>query len=538
VTKHQNSLKWISNSLSRRDVLRAGGLLLPASLIAPALFTQVSRAAGSGAFDYYISTNGNDSNPGTLALPWAITGINTHQSAYSGKRVGILPGTYDISVKMANCTVEEAILQINGGPNSSTPTYIGTSDSSGQYQPGTATLDCFGSVGQYGGGNGIFPYPIGQTDGGGNAGPQPANLGNWILDGLNISGFSRWAVTLADSGGGPGQIQNVTLQNLTLHNSVNPTLTTHPAPIMLYRVKNVLVSNCWLYNNASVADQNHYAGILIFGVGGPSTGIVIEKCTFGNSSCIYGAEDNSAVDNVTIRQCYFDMTLAGTNFNQPYAIQGFGKSSAGLIADSFHNNIVKGGNLYDMGGTAPSSVGVAVYNNTWDRAGGAGYGNSSGGIRMEETSGNTKIFSCYNNLIYDNGASSLGEYGYIAGNTDGFSVCDYNIYGTIANGFYTYGANGGGGVGGTSFSGWKSATGGDAHSTMNSTNPFTNSGANALQYQISQGSPAYQSGRVGGVASGATCNVGAWDGAVTQIGYSAGATAVAMPKSPVLVTVT
>jgi len=168
---------------------------------------------------------------------------------------------------------------------------------------------------------------------------------------------------------------------------------------------------------------------------------------------IYGAEDNSAVDNTIIRQCYFDMTQAGTNFNQPYAIQGFGKAQSGLTGFSFHNNIVKGGNLYDMGGTAPSSNGIAVYNNTWDRAGGAGYGSSDGGIRLEEASGKTRIFSCYNNLIYDNGASSIGSYGYIASNTDGFSVLDYNIYGTIANGYYTYGANGGSNVGAVSFAG-------------------------------------------------------------------------------------
>ena len=119
-----------------------------------------------------------------------------------------------------------------------------------------------------------------------------------------------------------------------------------------------------------------------------------------------------------------------------------------------------------------------------------------------------------------------------------FSVLDYNIYGAINNGFYTYGANGGGGAGAVSFAGWKSATGGDAHSTTNTTNPFTNNGANALQYQISPGSPAYQTGRVGGVSSGAVCNVGAWDGTVTQIGYSSGAVAVAVPKSPLLNTVT
>ena len=48
-------------------------------------------------FDYYVSTTGSDSNAGTLASPWAITAINTKQATYAGKRVGLLPGTYDVS---------------------------------------------------------------------------------------------------------------------------------------------------------------------------------------------------------------------------------------------------------------------------------------------------------------------------------------------------------------------------------------------------------------------------------------------------------
>ena len=546
MTKHQNSSRRISDSLSRRDVLRAGGLLLPAAAVTPALFTRVSRAAtSSSTFDYYISTSGNDSNSGSLSSPWAITGINTHQSTYAGKRLGILPGTYDVSALMAQSTnngYQEAILQINGGPNSSTRTYVGTSDSSGNYQRGTATLDAKGASGIYGGSlNETSPaYVIGQTQGSPYA-PQPPNLGNWTLDGLNITGFSRWAITLADSGGVPTGIQNVTIQNCTLHDSVSieGPITTHPAPLMIYCSTNVLVSNCWFYNNKNiVADKNHYAGIMIFAPGGGSaavTNVTIEKCTLANSSNIYAGEDLGPVSNITIRQCYIDMTLAGTNFAQPYALQGFGRATAGLTASSFYNNIVKGGNFYDMSGTAPSSVGIKFYNNTWDRAGGAGYSSSDAGLfRFEETAGNTHMFTAYNNLVYDNGAGSYGGYGMVACNTDGFALCDYNIYGATS-GFYTYGANGGGGTGSVSFASWKSAIGGDAHSSQNSTNPFTNNGANALQYQISPGSPAYQAGRVGGVASGAVCNVGAWDGTVTQIGYSSSSSgAIAVPQPPVL----
>ena len=480
----------------------------------------VSSSSGQ-TFAFYIATTGSDSNVGSLASPWAITAINTKQSTYAGLRLGILPGTYDVSITLQNCNVEEAILQIQGGPNSSTRTYIGTSNAGGTYQQGTAIIDCFGASGQYGGGNSLFPYPIGQTDGGGNAGPQPSNLGNWTLDGLIFSGYSRWAITCADSGGGPGTISNVQILNCTFHNGRNPTLTTHPAPIMLYRVNNVLVSNCWLYDNNSPADKNHYAAILIFGVGGPSTNVTIEKCTIINSANIYGAEDNSAVDNVTIRQNYFDMRLAGSgNFSPPYGIQGFGKTGAGLTACNFHNNIVRGGNFYDMSGTLPTQNGVNFYNNTWDRAAGTGYSNSDAGLfRMVEAVGTTGIFTAYNNLVYDNGAGAYGQYQCCAANIDGFAILDYNCYGSTT-GFYAYGANGGAAIGSVSFATWKSDTGGDAHSIQSAVNPFTNNGVNALAYQISPGSPAYQFGFTGGTSAGTVVNAGAWDGIVTQIGCS------------------
>jgi len=53
--------------------------------------------SGNVTYDYYISTSGSDGNPGTQVLPWAITALNTKRSTYAGKRVGILPGTYDCS---------------------------------------------------------------------------------------------------------------------------------------------------------------------------------------------------------------------------------------------------------------------------------------------------------------------------------------------------------------------------------------------------------------------------------------------------------
>jgi hypothetical protein len=59
----------------------------------------------------------------------------------------------------------------------------------------------------------------------------------------------------------------------------------------------------------------------------------------------------------------------------------------------------------------------------------------------------------------------------------------------------------------------------------------------AAKYQLAGGSAAANAGRVGGVSSGAACNIGAWDGTVTQIGSSVGATAMILPDPPSNVTV-
>jgi hypothetical protein len=543
VTKHQNSSKWISNSLSRRDVLRAGGLLLPATLIAPTLFTRVSHAAGSGAFDYYISTNGNDSNPGTLALPWAITAINTKQSAYAGKRLGILPGTYDVSGLMFNGSAgHSAALMINGGPNSSTPTYIGTANSSGVFQVNTAVLDAKGSSGFYGGSNSNSSTVIGACQGYSPGPATPANWGNWILDGLDIINFGPWAVQVGSYDGGGGAMPNCTIQNCRLYNG-NASLTTiginstHGGPMVIYNQTNCLISNCLFSNNVNTGgNSTHWAAITSLSEGSASTGLVIQYCSFLQTSGFYGVEDTGANTGTTIQYCYFDQTAFAGNPNTLAMSNGM-NNTPGLPASSFHHNIVRGGSFYDNQALQvyTTAQNVSFHNNTWDRAGGSG--SIGSGVRCVAKTG---LVTNYNNLIYDNGGGLLA-YGYVAFNADAFKVCDYNIYGTAGT-FCTYGANGGGlSASGLSFATWKSAIGGlEVHSSTNTTNPFTNNGAHALQYQIASSSPAYQAGRVGGVTSGAVCNVGAWDGTVTQIGYSAaGASsgAIAQPSPPVLTVV-
>jgi Chitobiase/beta-hexosaminidase C-terminal domain len=304
---------------------------------------------GGASFNFYISTTGSDSNTGTFASPWSITAINTKQSTYAGQRLGILPGTYDVSTLMQAAGYQGAVLQINGGPNSSTPTYIGTCNSSGYYAPGTVTLDAYGSVGAYGGGNTTYvPYVLGQTVHGTGTGPQPANIGNWTVDGIIFWRFSNWALTL--SGGEdtlPSQPANVNVMNCTFWGSQTAQNGTHPGPLMLYDYNNVLVHNCMFYNNINTAaDETHQATITGEGFGGGSSGLTIEYCTFIQTPGIYIFQDNGAALNTTVQYCYFDMTTTADVLNV-MALEGTSNSTTGKPGNSFHHNIVRGGGIYD-----------------------------------------------------------------------------------------------------------------------------------------------------------------------------------------------
>lgn len=520
--------------ISRRQTLKglgalltlsASGLWVPAQARLPRGF---ATGAVGAAFDYYASPTGSDSNAGTLASPWAITSINTKQSTYSGKRLGLLPGTYDVSVLMQNAGYQGAVLQIQGGSSNSVRTYIGTSSSGGTYQAGTATLDAKGSVGSYGGGNTAHaPYVLGQTIGSTGTGPQPTAWGNWTIDGLNCSGFSNWAFTI---GGGidtlPTTPANITITNCSLFNSVSTLTGTHPGPIMCYQYNgNILINNCWLYNciNTAVSgsDPTHFAGITGEGFGGGSSGLTIQFCSLVQSSGIYIFQDNGAALNTTIQFNYIDIGSFYSSNSVPItAFAGCTGPTTGQPGNVFRNNIVVGGSFADNIGYQATYNGspFLCYNNTWVRVSSSGNGTDVG-FRCIETTGVSGQVTAYNNLMYDNGVASIATYGYMSMNTDGLALCDFNIYGAL-NKFSTYGASGGTSpTGGLSFASWKTAIGGkDANSSTNATNPFTNNGAYALQYQTPSG-PAFGTGRVGGLSSGGVCNVGAWsDSSVTQIG--------------------
>lgn len=479
-------------------------------------------------FDFFISTTGSDANNGlTPATAWPITALNTKQSTYAGKKIGIIAGTYDVSSLMG--TFHSPALSINGGTVSS-PTYIASCDTSGNYSPRAATLDAKGASGFFGGGNSNLSTIMGNsTPQGTGSQPTPANWGNYTIDGLRFTGFSLWALQVGSlDGSGPGPTPNVTIKNCEVFggNAASaPFSGVHIGPFEFYYYSNLLVDNCYIHDFSAVgANSTHCQAMTVWGVNAPATapsiGLTVQRCTFVNAGGIFGIEDVGFSSSTTVQQCYFDMTTGQSSaVPNGLAIMGFGRAGTGATGCIFRNNIVKGGAPFDGFGASETwwAEPVQYSNNTWDLAAGAGF--PGVGVRVVEPAGFTGFVSCFNNLFWDNGASNLNTYGYNSGNVDVFALCDYNIYGTI-NRFTTFPANGGTPSSTTAqtFATWKTAIGNkEAHSSTNSTNPFTNNGSRALAYQVTAG-VAFGTGKVGGVSTGAACNVGAWDGTVTQIG--------------------
>src|ERR1700722_14786747 len=107
---------------TRRTLLKRGGCAALATAVP--MLIRTARAQTT-SYNFYISPTGSDSNPGTLTSPWSINAINTKQSTYAGKSVGVLPGTYNIyalcHALASSGSQQTAALSINGGTAGSPP---------------------------------------------------------------------------------------------------------------------------------------------------------------------------------------------------------------------------------------------------------------------------------------------------------------------------------------------------------------------------------------------------------------------------------
>ena len=439
--------------VSRRDVLKIGGAMIPAAILLPAWRTASAQTAPSN-FDYYVSPTGSDSNPGTHAQPWAITSLsmltwnannrgNWNKLNGTGVAVGLMPGTYDVST-MAGTQESNGALQFPGG-KSGTPNYFASCNSSGGYAPRTAILDMKGASGHYGGrigGPGHYNGPLVAHTGSGPPNGEAYTVGNLIIDGLCITGFSYKGIRVGgrSSGDGPSITSPVTVQNCEFYGggaNVGDTLDNYNALWVDGTINCMTVQNNYFhgtlgwhyYNGGGEMSGDHLNAIICWGFGATNSGAVIQNNTCVNAGNIYGKE--GGVEGTTVRNNYIDVSMYTSN---SVGIQDFtGANISGLTGTtSFSNNVilVSGAGAALGWPTLSNSYGfttpVLIYNNTiictgtvgpvvaWATCGPAGAG----------------ALKCYNNIYatISGATGSWNGFGNYYINPSAPAVWDYNLF--------------------------------------------------------------------------------------------------------------
>jgi hypothetical protein len=450
--------------MKRREFLSAAA----AVVTMPAL-GQVPNAPvlsiGGGPFNYYISPTGDDNNPGTLASPWSITALNSKQSTYGGKRVGLLPGTYQYgTVGGVQTTLNSMVsssgcaLQVQGGSTAAS-TYIGSSDSTGNYSARTAILDGSNpSTGAQPTGSGIF---LGQS----NASPA----GYVTIDGLVIRNFNYAAIGFTNA---PYVFPGVIIQNCELYNGGGVPSSNNPGAIFFWKeMPGGLITNCKIYNlrtNGGTYSPYGYAGIMFNQDAGSGEGFTatIDHCTIYNTGqCV---ETKNNVANVAVQYCYLEYGDPLGNFTGsafPYGV--FGINTPAATSVTYKYNIIIGGYfLYTTDGGANSGA-VIIHNSTLYCGPANGTSAANGMIEAINNKGTVAWDHC---LFWSDGGWDHSGPGSVGGSAGGGFTADYNTYGSACN-FSP---------GGT-FSGWQSA-GHDAHGASIATTPFATTPVSAQNW--------------------------------------------------------
>jgi hypothetical protein len=512
--------------LTRRNLLKRSGIAALA-VVSSDILVRAAHSQTASSFDYYISPNGDDTNPGTLASPWSITALNSKMTTYSGKRIGIIGDVGGIQTPihygtaggrqttlyslMNGLGAQDAVLKVNGG-SSSASTYLGSCTSAGVYKVGWAIIDGANPAG------GIAPVSaqaitMGQPFYGVNPVPNP---GYTTIDGLVVRNFNYAGIIFGDVQ--TTTLYGVVIQNCQIYNGICTTSAENPGGIFLGTTYGAKVLNCLIYNCATTGGT-----FSPWGMGGITTykasALIVTNCTI--YGCGYAIQNKDANQYGTYSYNYLDTGTFGNWTDNAYAtclratIPGAGQTLVG------HHNIMIGGGYFGYGEDGLLITGACTfYNNTiytppavtaggyaaWFRGASAGVG----------------PFNWYNNLVYYHafGSNQGGPWGCLDFE-NGYGVtgatCDYNYYGTGMN-FGTSSSRAQ-----VPLATWQ-GLGYDTHS-ISGGSPFSGTPAalNANSFQIT--GPATTAGR-----NRAAC--GALDGSGT-VGCNFGAVQ-ATPAAPVL----
>jgi hypothetical protein len=468
-----------------------------------------------GVFNFFISTTGSDSNPGTLAEPWAITSLidnSPNNSSIAGKNVGLIAGTYAITFQGGNGAgnFADPILHLPAG-TSAASTYIASCNSSGVYTPRAATLlypaqpsvpvaDANNIIGQDQGGNGFFTVDGIIFDLGGTL---PSTAGYYGGASYFPSGQSA----------GPAGFQNCTFQNMVS----NAVAGDNVAFIFAETAANGFVTNCLFQNqariNSSTPDTFHTHALEWF----DCAGWTVSNNSFIN--CVSAMDGK--VNNVGFQ--IFANYIGPTTIGAIFGFDGDQLTQSATNANVFHHNIFDGaGQVRSNDVSSISEQSMTWFNNTM-------LDNRSGSVSIIDLrcTGTSIVATSYNNILVSTASSGSSESGtYSVGNPANVALSNFNCFAfdtltdawgstTTVDAATTF----------STLAGWQGFTGNpDENSIAAASATFPQfvsaitPGNGPTQYQLSGSSPCLNSGRVGGVSSGAAVNMGAWDGTFSIIG--------------------
>jgi hypothetical protein len=503
----KNRSKTVAHSWSRRDVLSKGAGAL-CVLALPQLVIQKAFGQATTTFDYYISPTGSDSNPGTQASPWAITSLqdtNPNNSKIASKKVGLLAGTYPTSGLQSGSSpgdYQHPVFNLPQGTGGS-PTVLQSVSG-----PGTVTLDNSSST---------TSNPL--------IGQNPNLAGYWTIDGITIKGNNSTAQAFLVAGrynafsytnSSAGAAFGITVQNCEIYNLniTGPNGSNYGAMIMQGTNGAIIVNN-YIHDVYKPADPTHCHCYEEYGC----LGSQIHYNTFANTSG--GMDLKAGVSGADVAYNYF-YNCTGTS-GVVGAICGAdgaeGNPNGPGTANVAHHNIFDScASIHSCDVNNISSQNLYYYNNTI-------YDTRSGSNVVADLR-SSAISKFYNNILVTAANTGGGTYGTLAVSSGQWANVSNNCY-------FLHSSTGGWGQSAlyNSLSAWQASSGSpDAHSIA--ANPvFTSTiapGAGTAQFKLGSGSPCLGAGTSG-------VNIGAWDGTVTQIGYSLSTSHTPTPASPTLV---
>jgi hypothetical protein len=349
------------------------------------------------------------------------------------------------------------------------------------------------------------------------------NIGHLTIDGLTLTGGIAGNIKIGVFGG--ATVSGVTIQNCEIYgnNATGTQAGDNQNGVSINNCSGLVFQNNYVHDlvGYGAGNSDHLSGYLQW----QTNGSIIQYNTFVKCGTgIYAKEGPQ--DGNTVRFNYVD-TRGFTSGTIPCGIQDFSGAvptgnSSHLLTRIYGNVILSGQPLMLLSNyTQPWSAPVNIYNNTCLVVASG----DSGGL-FQWT--NKAVMQCFNNIIVNTGVDM--HEGFMLMNQGAAQLADYNLYvggpaswKTWKDSAAIY----------SSLSAWQSALAGirgEQNSKTASSALFTGSGANALQYQLQQGSPARGAGRSNGTASGSVVDMGAWGNGTTQVGHSFGP----MPGAPSL----